>query len=297
MTKNADLSQFKVGCSNIHLIMGAAKNSITDKQLIELDELKLKPSPTPKQKEKIDELTAKRDATEDFLTKDCRSYLLEIYAEWKYGRRYQLKSLPGESKGVPQMMKGILAQNDSISLLSQVTGTKFTKYTTQVENKWLTGRLDIINGETLELATRVDEIKTNYKLNDFIKNLLNKDIDKNNMYQIQGYMSITGKETAVISYCLVDHPESTISEQKLIHFYKTCPDGEETPEFLNSWLEIEASLRFSDIKPKDRVISYNVDRDDDMIRKIHDRVEMSREWIKEFSSMHEAIIKKRYINE
>jgi hypothetical protein len=294
-----DFSDYKFQCSKLVSIMSASREVLSATGAKDLDKLQAKQARgitlSPEEEARLTRLITQRENMERggiILSKACQAYLKSIYLQEVYGYRYRL--LGGE--GVPEMVRGIKAQGDATLLLSQVDGRPYYKHRGSVENEYLAGRLDVIDEPTLEAATKVIDIKSSYDIVSFYDKP-EEPFTKANILQMQGYLSITGKQTAEIAHCLVGYSEETIQEQYRLLFDKMCPDGVETPEFTRKWKKAELDLRFADIPAPDRVFSFIVHRDDDLIDSIHETVQACRDWLNAYHETHVSYTAKRYLNE
>ena len=217
--------------------------------------------------------------------KEGAAYLFELYSEYRYGKRPAIKGAPQ----VDRLVRGNSSEKDSTKLLSFVTGEQYYRNKKRVQSEYLTGAVDIIDAENLEDATKIVEVKTSDNQDTFCKRIFTG-ADKNNIIQLQSYLSITGKQYGELAYCLTSYSEKVIAEQKEILFSKMCPDGIKSEKFLLKWAEIETKLRFEDIIPKDRVLLYKIERDEIMINEIHDRVKWCRDFLKNLELKHNSLI-------
>ncbi len=105
------------------------------------------------------------------------------------------------------VMKGIHQEQDSIDLLNAVRFENYKKYDHRAENEWLTGCCDIITD------TSIIDIKTSWSLDTFPATSYElKDLSD---YQWQGraYMWLTGKDEALLCYCLVNTPFQIVEDE------------------------------------------------------------------------------------
>lgn len=290
------LNDFTIGCSSLGIIMSGKSNELTEPQLAELEKLQNKETPlTYLQELRVKILIAKRDGKADIpLSGMAKKYLLRRYSRFKYGKRYRIRSVT-EMK-FSALLKGKLTEKSAKELLSEIDGCEYYAVKTSIKNQYITGYLDVLDAPTIQEASRVIEIKNSFDIVGFMMTA-DKELPKSIWYQAQGYMAITDKDICEVCFCLCDFPDFMIMEQRKIIFEAMCPDGIETPEFLNYWHTAEASMRFSDIPPNERIFSRIVHRDEEAIHKIYKRIVYCRKWLQEWSMQYDKKIKQRFYEE
>ena len=291
-SKKMDFSQVRVNCSRIHMIMAPSKDAITPIQLDKIDKYLSKEKPlTDRQQQELNSLLDKRDsAPEVSFSSSAQSYLLFLYRVRKYGRQYTMRgSLPDA------MIKGLKKEKSAVDLISEAYEIDLFRDKKQIKNDYLVGAVDIMDAATIELSDKVYEIKNSYDLSTFLKSM-NKPLDKRHFLQMQGYLGITGKKYGEICYCLTEHPEETIQDQKDIIMAEMCPDGIITDKFERYWEFVERKLRYSDIPARERVFSHLVERDESIIDRVYERVDDARSWLYEYALFHNNAIKNRYLD-
>jgi hypothetical protein len=219
----------------------------------------------------------KADKEAGKLSKTAQKHLLEVYVYEKYGRRKDIQT--------KQMKKGIEVENESIDLLSLYLKKPFNKNEIRVTNDFITGLPDIFEGSDIHNAEAIIDIKSSYDLWTFLGNLPDK-LDSLYYAQIQSYMWLTGATKGIIAYCLSNTPESIIQQEKYYLLKNMNVISEESPEFIKESLKLEFNMKFDDIDIKERVLLFNIDRDEDFILKIQHKVEMAREFLSEIELKH-----------
>lgn len=254
-------------------------------QLTELEKLQFKETRTEKQEERLVELTKKRDAKPEGVSTGCKSFLLQLYAVAKYGNRYKLKVA---GAGIPWAIKGIKTECVGVSLLEQISGKKYHKNKSRIKNDYLTGILDLVNAPDIASATLVADIKSSYELKEQLEQL-QKPLPKSSWWEMQGYLAITGIEAGEVHYCLLGHTEDVIQEQKEIFFASNIT----TAASIMQWEKNANELRFKDIPPEERIISYTIEKDLAAIDHIYERVELCRKWLIGYDKLHREMISER----
>lgn len=217
------------------------------------------------------EPVAKADKEAGVLSKTAQKHLIEVYIAEKYGRKRDIQT--------KQMKKGVEAEQDSIDLLSMYLKLPFSKNEERFKNDFITGLPDIINGDT------IIDIKSSYDLWTFLGNIPDK-LDNLYYWQMQSYMWLTGTRKATIAYCLVNTPESIIQQEKYYLLKKMDVISEESPEFIKEAMKIEFNMTFDDISINERILTFNVNRSEDDILRIQNKVEKSREYLQTIQDLH-----------
>jgi len=217
------------------------------------------------------EPVTKADKEAGLLSKTAQKHLLDVYIAEKYGRKKDIQT--------KQMKKGIEVEQDSIDLLSMYLKMPFSKNDQRFTNDFITGFPDIIDND------RIIDIKSSYDLWTFIGNIPDK-LDSLYYWQMQSYMWLTGAKSAVIAYCLVNTPESIIEQEKYYLLKKMDVATEESPEYIKEAMKIEFNMLFDDISIDERVLMFNVSRNEDDILRIQTKVEKAREFLKELEQTH-----------
>lgn len=287
-----DFSQVRVNCSKIHVIMAPSKDAITETQLGKIEKYQSKETPlTDRQKQELNALLNKRDsAPEIAFSGSAQAYLLFLYRVKKYGKQYILRGEQSEA-----IMKGLKKEKSAADLISEAYGIDLYRDKRKIKNDYLIGAIDIMDAATIVDSRRVHEIKNSCDLGSFLRTM-NKPLPKRDYLQMQGYLSLFGKDAGEIHYCLTEYTEETIQEQKDILMAEMCPDGIITEKFEQYWYFVESKLRYSGIQAKERVFTHLVHRDDDVIKNIHQRVEDARCWLSDYAKFHEKVIENRYLD-
>ena len=217
------------------------------------------------------EPVTKSDKEAGVLSKTAQKHLLDVYISEKYNRRRDIQT--------KQMKKGIEVEQESIDLLSMYLKKPFVKNTERFSNKYITGLPDIIDND------RIIDIKSSYDLWTFIGNIPDK-LDSLYYAQLQSYMWLTNATKGMIAYCLCNTPDSIIEQEKYYLLKKMDVISEESPEFLKESLKLEFNMKFDDIDIKERVLLFNINRDEGFILKIQQKVEAARKFLSEIELKH-----------
>ncbi len=276
-----NFENFKVNCSQIGSLMGNAKDN--------------KP-PTQSQIQKLfatigrdyGELSeAMKHNAREILTKwidyepgrPSKTILSEMVLLYCY-EMYGKSKIPKGNDSPHQLEKGSLAEPESIKLLSKTDGVEYVKNNELFENKWFKGIPDIILRKESGKITKIIEIKTSYDLPSFI---MSKRMPEHpdNVYQVMGYMDLTGCKEAEIVHCLVDMPEQIVSfeEKRLRERYNLLEIDQ---------LEIESrignhitNMEYSEIPDELKIFRRSFTKNTFTVKAVKSRVTMSKKWMKE----------------
>ena len=196
----------------------------------------------------------------EVLSQTAKSYVEEIVLKEKYGIRKEFSSRYTD--------KGNEVEEESIALVNDVLNFKFIyKNDEHFTNDWLTGTPDVNTDEVLI------DVKSSWDASTFPwfeTELPNKDY----YYQLQGYMWLTGKNESILAYCLIDTPSEMVEDEIRRAHWKLhlIDESQELRE------EIETKHKFSHIPKNRRVKYWFVQKDEQIIEQIKERVELCREY-------------------
>ena len=198
------------------------------------------------------------------LSETCKSELIKVFINEKYGRSKSIQS--------KYLEKGISQEEESITLYSKFKKSFYVNNKARMSNEFITGEWDILKNEI------VTDIKTSWDIFSFFK-AKNEPLNKDYYYQLHGYMSLTGAKSATLAYCLVNTPLNLIEqEKKSLWFKMNCPDHEAI-EYLKGCEEIERLSIYEDIPIQERVFEIEIERNEEIIEAINKRVLECREWM------------------
>lgn len=220
---------------------------------------------------------SKADKEAGLLSKSAQKHLIDVYIAEKYGRKRDIQT--------KQMKKGTFAEEDSIDLLSRYLKKHLLKNEERIKNDFVTGLPDIYEGESIYNADEITDIKSSYDLWTFLGNLPDK-LDSIYYWQLQGYMWLTGAKKAKIAYCLVNAPEFIIQQEKYSLLRKLDVATDENPLFVKEAAKLEFNLKFDDISFEERVLLFPIERNEDDILRIEQKVLKAREFLSQIQQKH-----------
>jgi hypothetical protein len=203
------------------------------------------------------------------LTQGNVTYLENWLKEKLYDRRNEFNSKYCD--------KGNIMEEASVMLISEQLGQPLAKNEEYKENDFLTGTCDIDTGDT------IIDIKNSW--NCFTFPLFADDVpNKDYFLQLQAYMELWGRDKAKLIYTLMDTPEHLIMQEAKGIAYKEGLDINEV------YAQIEKKHLYSDVITPLRFKEFNIEKDEDVIAKIKQRVKMCQVYI-------DSLVKKLKIGE
>lgn len=221
------------------------------------------------------EPVTKADKEAGILSKTAKSHLIEIYIKEKYGRTKDVQT--------KQMRKGVEVEDDAIALLAQSLGRPLSKNTERFSNDFITGHPDVL--DLTEAGLKVWDVKSSYDLFTFLGNIPDK-LNSQYYWQLQSYMWLTGATESCIAYCLINTPFGIIEQEKKSLLYKMNVISEESPEYVLEASKLELNMMFDDIDQKERLLLFPIQRNDEDIELIKDKVLKARLFLESIEETH-----------
>lgn len=209
----------------------------------------------------------------EILGETCKEHLLQCWIEKTYGRKKDISSKYFE--------KGIVQEEESITLYSLVTKKFYKKNAETISNEFFVGTPDLYEGDGIKTATLIIDIKTSWDIFSFFKNI--KKYNKNYYWQMQAYMDLSGAQSAKLVYCLVNTPENLIEDEKRrLSWAMNLIDPDINPEYIAKCYQIEKNSRYDDIPKDERYLEFDIPRNQEDIDKAHARVVECRDYLNAF---------------
>ena len=194
------------------------------------------------------------------LSQTTKTYLQELAVQEVYGIRKEFSSRYTD--------KGNEVEELSIALCNDVLNLGFIyKNEENFTNDWVTGTPDVNTNEIL-LDVKSSWDATTFPF--FDTELKNKDY----FYQLQGYLWLTGKDEALLCYCLVDTPLQIVEDEIRREHWKASL----IEESLDLRAFVEAKHIFTHIPKEKRLKTFKIAKDDEVIEQIKTRIEECREY-------------------
>lgn len=196
----------------------------------------------------------------EVLSETAKTYVHDLVLEEKYGIKKEFSSRYTD--------KGNEVEEIGIALVNEVLNYKFIyKNYEFFENDWIKGTPDVNTDEVL-LDVKCSWDATTFPF--FDTEVPNKDY----FYQLQGYMFLTGKQESILAYCLINTPALMVEDEiRRAHWKFNLI--EENTELRK---EVESKHVFDHIPEHKRVKYWFIRRDEAVIEKIKERVELCREY-------------------
>lgn len=196
----------------------------------------------------------------EVLSETAKTYVHDLVLEEKYGIKKEFSSRYTD--------KGNEVEEIGIALVNEVLNYKFIyKNYEFFENEWVKGTPDVNTDEVL-LDVKCSWDATTFPF--FDTEVPNKDY----YFQLQGYMWLTGKQESILAYCLINTPFQMVEDEiRRAHWKFNLI--EENTELRK---EVESKHVFDHIPEHKRVKYWFIRRDEAIIEKIKERVELCREY-------------------
>lgn len=215
-------------------------------------------------------MTDSRSKSES-LSETCKAELINIFIESKYDREKDISNKYTE--------KGLMVEQDAITLYSRIKGRYFKKNEYRIHNEYLSGEPDMFIGESIMKADKIIDTKSAWDIWTFFKAKF-EGYNKNYFWQMQGYMALTGAKEAELAYCLINTPDHMIEQEKQRLYYKLGDiDGKNSAAYLEGCKQIEHNSIFDDMPLADRMFTITIKREDEKIESMYERIRECRNWM------------------
>ena len=201
-------------------------------------------------------------AKKDLLSKTATDYLDEIIIAHKYGREKDIMN--------KYMQKGLMMEDASITLLSEVTEKFYGKNEQFYENEYIQGTPDVVDDVVIDVKTSWD-----------IFTFSSAEVTRPYYWQLMGYMWLTGIHKAKLAYCLVNAPEELITDELRRLSWKMMMIDTQHPLYIEAEEKVRHSMVFDDIPAKERVKVFDVEYDVEDVEKLKEKIDICREYVLE----------------
>lgn len=172
---------------------------------------------------------------EESLSETAKTHCVDVFVSNKYNRFTEFSS--------KECDKGNEVEEDSITIISRITGKLWKKNDLELRNDYIRGTCDLHDGEVqlisedglnckIVKATQVRDAKSPWNAFTFFRSKF-KDVKKLYYWQLLGYMWLTGARKASIDYCLNNTPyhlvERALKNESYNHFEGNTP----------AWIELQ----------------------------------------------------------
>lgn len=204
----------------------------------------------------------KSDKEAGLLSETAKTYIKQLYRESKYNRRKGLVN--------KYIEKGLYNEEQAIDMLSEFDKSFYVKNEKFFENDFITGTPDIITDIIIDIKCSFDLWTFPFA-----------DDKVNAMYywQMQSYMALCDKQKAKLAYVLTDTPGFMIKRELSQLMYKICVNPDDSEERLTEmYSRVEREMKFEDVPLKDRICTFEIQRNDTDIDRIYKQVEKCRKF-------------------
>lgn len=216
----------------------------------------------------VSELYKTKDEVQ--LSDGAKTHLLDIWVSETKRKKADINSKFIE--------KGLMAEEDGITLYSRVKKVFFKKNETALQNLFIKGTPDLFTGKSIHEAERIPDIKCSWNANTFYRTFVQK-IKELYYWQGVGYMWLTGAKFFDLSYCLVDTPQSLIDAEIKSLWYKLGQPGDDDGNWQDACFAIQRNMTYSDIPLNERVLEYTIERNDADIELLKKKITAAREYL------------------
>ncbi len=197
------------------------------------------------------------------ISETTKTYLTEVFINEKYGRKKDIAN--------KFTIKGLLVEEDSLTLYSRYKKEMFLKNEEWIKNEFISGTPDIIKGAQLI------DIKSSYDIFTFHK--AKESINKDYYWQLQAYMALTDCKVSYLAYCLVNTPDVLIQDEKRRLQYKMGIIDSENKTFEAACEALDRLMIYDDIPINERIIEIEIKRDDSHIQLMYEKIKECRKYM------------------
>lgn len=208
------------------------------------------------------------------LSATAKKSLYKAYIQTKWGRSKEIKT--------KQMDKGKLVQDEIMEMMSFFEDKVYERNTERRFNEWIEGECDCVHDI-------VDDYKASWEPETFIPNLI-EPVSKEYFYQGQGYMWLWDKREFRVIWGLVNCPEIILKNERSKLLWSMDVATDLSPEYLEAAKEMEKNLIYDDIPMEERIVIARIQRDEEIIKRIPEKVTKAREYLQELENKHKSMI-------
>lgn len=216
---------------------------------------------------------SKADIEEGNLSATAKSHLIEVYARELYDFNKELNN--------KYVNKGWEVEPEAIEELSLQVRYPMEKNEEVFSSEYFVGTPDVIT------KNMVFDVKSSYDWITFLSNIPSE-LDPMYVAQVNGYLDLLGYDTGYIAYVLLDTPESIRNKEKFYLLSNMDVISEESPAFVKAWEEKEKNMIFSNHPIEERILLFEVKKDQELLDKAKQKVIKARQFLEEFYYTHKS---------
>jgi len=207
-------------------------------------------------------MTDPKKGSKDPLSKTAQKYVREQWVADKYGRHRELTS--------KAITKGILNEEQAITMLSIHLDDFIVKNQEHKANEWVKGTADIIHDGV------VYDLKCSYDIWTFME----AEVTDLYEWQLRTYMALYDVPRACLAYVLTDAPDSVIDAEVRSAIWKM--DSADV-DVISVRQAIAHQLAYPDIEAKDKLKLFYLEHDPARMEELYQRVELCRDY---YNTLH-----------
>jgi hypothetical protein len=266
--------------------MAATKEGkpLSDIQKAEFDKLSLHPNRSVPQENKYKKylIRVENEGKVDAIGTGGVSKLKDIYIREKWHKEV----ISVAKDYVPAVLNGTLSEHKSLALICELDGVGYKKHKALIKNRYLKGILDCYLGTSLKRIDKVTDIKTAASMQSLLYLIKDEETKSKYYWQIMGYLAITGAQEGEVCHCLVSYSERIINDEINKFLQRTKNLGFDGDYIEAQIHRIKFNMTFDEIPIEQRVVRFKVERDEDAIKNIYEKVKFCRKWLNNFDKMH-----------
>jgi hypothetical protein len=206
------------------------------------------------------------------LSETCKTHLIDVYVSNKYGRRTDVQN--------KYIEKGLMVEEDSITLYSRIKKSFFKKNEEHLHNDFIQGTPDLFTGLEITEADSITDVKSSWDIFTFFR-VHTQSLNKMYYWQLQGYMDLSGASKSTLAYCLINTPAPLINDEKRRLLYKMGITDEFDSNYVEACAALEKNMIYDDIPISERLIEFTIERNEEDINKMHNRISDCRNYLSE----------------
>lgn len=256
---------------------------LTDIQMKEYSKLSTHPNRSFLQQTKYEKYLVRleNEGKIDGVSTSGISKLKDIYIKEKWNKEI----VNGAKDYVPAILNGTLSENKSLALISEIDGVLYKKHKALIKNKYLKGILDCYLGKSLKKIEKVTDIKTSASMQSLLSLIKDEEHTSKYYWQIMGYLAITGANEGEVCHCLVSYSDRIINDEINKFLQRTKNLGFDG-DYIDSQIQrIKFNMTFDEIPIEQRVVRFKVQKDEDAINNIYEKVKFCRKWLNNFDKL------------
>jgi hypothetical protein len=169
-----------------------------------------------------------KKGSKEAISETTKTHLVDVFVSNKYNRFTEISA--------KQLDKGNETEEDSITIISRITGEFFKKNEEHLYNDFIKGTPDLFQGSEITKANVIRDAKSSWDAYTFFR-AKNKKLDDKYYWQGMGYMDLTSAKKCSIDYCLNNTPyhlvESELRKQSWSYPESTMPEWAELQVIAN----------------------------------------------------------------